>query len=105
MTISGVLAGGVSQPVTLLARTVRQHGFAPVAEATTDASGNYSFAAQAPVNSTLYEVATTDPTCANAPANVKACKARQLKSAVLYEGVKDLLTARFHRPRSRPGRR
>ncbi len=93
VTISGVLAGGVSQPVTLLARTVRQHGFAPVAEATTDASGNYSFAAQAPVNSTLYEVATTDPTCANAPANVKACKARQLKSAVLYEGVKDLLTA------------
>lgn len=40
VTISGVLAGGVSHPVTLEARTVHQHGFAPVAEAITDASGN-----------------------------------------------------------------
>jgi hypothetical protein len=76
VTISGVLAGGASQPVTLLARTVRQHGFAPVAEVSTDASGNYSFPAQSPVNSTLYEV-----------------RGAGRKSAVLYEGVKDLLTA------------
>jgi hypothetical protein len=87
VTISGVLAGGVSHPVTLEARTVHQHGFAPVAEAITDASGNYSFAAQSPVNSTLYRVIATDPSC-----DIRACKT-PLKSAVLYEGVKDVLTA------------
>jgi hypothetical protein len=94
VTISGVVAGATAgHPVTLLARTVHQHGFAPAAEATTDASGNYSFAAQTPVNSTLYRVRSADPSCANAPSDVQACKARQLKSAVLYEGVKDVLTA------------
>jgi hypothetical protein len=94
VTISGVVAGATAgHPITLLARTVHQHGFAPVAEATTDPSGNYSFAAQTPVNSTLYRVRSADPSCANAPANVHACKTRQLKSAVLYEGVKDILTA------------
>lgn len=77
VTISGVLAGATtSQPVTLLARTVHQHGFAPVAEVSTDASGNYSFPAQTPVNSTLYKV-----------------QGAGQKSAVLYEGVKDVLTA------------
>jgi hypothetical protein len=94
VTISGVVAGApASHPVTLWARTVHQHGFAPVDEATTDASGNYSFAAQSPVNSTLYWVGTSAPGCSTAPPLVKACKARQLKSAVLYEGVKDVLTA------------
>jgi hypothetical protein len=94
VAISGVLAGATtSQPVTLWARTVHQQGFAPVAEATTDVSGNYSFAAQSPVNSTLYRVSTADPGCSAAPPLVKACKARQLRSAVLYEGVKDVLTA------------
>jgi hypothetical protein len=92
-TISGVLAGATSQPVTLWARTIHQHGFAPVAEATTDTSGNYSFAAQSPVSSTLYRVSASAPGCSAAPPLVKACKARQLKSAVLYEGVKDVLTA------------
>lgn len=87
VTISGVLAGGVSHPVTLEARTVHQHGFAPVAEAITDASGNYSFPAQAPVNSTLYRVIATNPKC-----DIRVCKA-SLKSAVLYEGVRDVLTA------------
>ena len=76
VTISGVLAGGVNHAVTLEARTVHQHGFAPVAEAVTDASGSYSFPAQSPVNSTLYKV-----------------KGAGQKSAVLYEGVKDVLTA------------
>ncbi len=93
-TISGVLAGATtSQPVTLLARTVHQSGFAPVAEASTGAGGSYSFAAQSPVNSTLYRVIASAPGCSAAPPNVKACKARQLKSAVLYEGVKNVLTA------------
>ena len=77
------------KPVTLLAHTARQHGFAPVAEVTTDASGNYTFPAQSPVNSTFYEV-----------------KGAGKLSAVLYEGVKDVLTADgLCRPRSRPARR
>jgi hypothetical protein len=93
-TISGVLAGATtSQPVTLLARTVHQSGFAPVAEVSTGAGGSYTFPAQSPVNSTLYRVRAASPGCSNAPPNVKACKAAQLKSAVLYEGVKDVLTA------------
>jgi hypothetical protein len=77
VTISGVLAGATtSQPVTLLARTVHQQGFAPVAEVSTGAGGSYSFPAQSPVNSTLYKV-----------------KSGHLKSAVLYEGVKSVLSA------------
>ena len=77
VTISGVLAGTTkSQPVTLLARTVHQHGFAPIAQISTEANGSYSFPAQSPVNSTLYEVKGTGQ-----------------KSAVLYEGVKNVLTA------------
>lgn len=76
-TISGVLAGATTpQTVTLLARTVHQHGFAPIAEVSTDTSGNYSFPAQPPVNSTLYRV-----------------QGAAQKSAVLYEGVKNVLTA------------
>jgi len=53
-TISGVVAGAKNQPVTLLAR---MHGtaFAPVANATTDENGNYSFT-QAPLQDTYYEV-------------------------------------------------
>lgn len=77
VTISGVLAGATTpQTVTLLSRTVHQRGFAPIAEVSTGADGAYSFPAQAPVNSTLYRV-----------------KASGQKSAVLYEGVKDVLTA------------
>jgi hypothetical protein len=76
-TISGVLAGATTpQTVTLLARTVHQHGFAPIAEVSTGAGGAYSFPAQAPVNSTLYRV-----------------QGASQKSAVLYEGVKNVLTA------------
>ena len=93
VTITGVLTGGANWPVTLLARTARQHGFAPVAQANTDASGNYSFAAQSPVDSTFYRVDTANPSCAAAPPNVRACKAARLTSAVLYEGVKDILSA------------
>jgi hypothetical protein len=90
VTISGVLAGGVNHPVTLEARTVHQRGFAPVAQAIANASGNYSFAAQAPVDSTLYRVIAGNPGC-----DIRVCKAplSLLKSAVLYEGVKDVLTA------------
>lgn len=80
VTISGVAAGLASMPVTLLARTARQHGFAPVSEVTTNAGGEYTFPAQAPVYNTFYEVKT-------------GAKASGEKSAVLYEGVHDVLTA------------
>jgi hypothetical protein len=77
VTISGVLAGATTpQTVTLEARTIHQHGFAPVAEVSTGTSGAYSFPAQVPVNSTFYRV-----------------KGAGQKSAVLFEGVKDVLTA------------
>ena len=76
VTISGTLAPGAKMPVTLMAHTARQHGFAPVAEVTTDGSGNYTFGAQSPINSTFYEV-----------------KGAGKVSAVLYEGVKDVLSA------------
>ncbi len=92
VTISGVLAGATTpQTVTLLARTVHQHGFAPITEASTGAGGAYSFPAQTPVNSTLYQVTTADPSCYAPGPALRACKT--LKSAVLYEGVKDVLTA------------
>jgi hypothetical protein len=77
VTISGVLAGATTpQTVTLLSRTVHQRGFAPIAEVSTGAGGAYGFPAQTPVNSTLYRV-----------------QGAGQKSAVLYEGVKDVLTA------------
>ena len=92
VTISGVLAGATTpQTVTLLGRTVHQHGFAPIAEVSTGAGGAYSFPAQSPVNSTLYRVTTADPSCYAPGPALRACKA--LKSAVLYEGVKNVLTA------------
>jgi hypothetical protein len=100
VTITGVLAGpsAADRPVTLLARTDGQ-SFAPVAQATTDASGNYSFPAQSPMNSTFYRVTTANHVvCAGAAVPVRAPCAPQpagavVKSAVLYEGVKDILTA------------
>jgi hypothetical protein len=92
VTISGVAAGVVSKPVTLIARTVRQRGFAPVAEVSTNSSGEYTFPAQAPVNSTFYEVAAIEAPCAANP-HPRACRAIVNKSAALYEGVKDVLTA------------
>jgi hypothetical protein len=90
VTISGVTTVVAGQPVTLLARTVRQHGFAPVAQVNTDSGGAYTFPAQSPVNSTFYEVATATRPC-KAPRG-RVCSARADRSAVLYEGVKAVLT-------------
>jgi hypothetical protein len=73
--ISGVASAAAKMPVTLLAHTARQHGFAPVSEVTAEADGNYTFPAQSPINSTFYEV-----------------RGAGKASAVLYEGVKDVLT-------------
>jgi hypothetical protein len=92
VTISGKLEGGAaSQPVTLLARTARQSGFARIAEAATNAAGEYSFSPQSPVNSTFYKVQTSDSACR--VSSRRACRARHIASAVLYEGVADVLTA------------
>jgi hypothetical protein len=97
VTISGSLASTMADqgPVvlTLLARTVHQPGFVPVAQTLLGANGAYSFAPQSPPNSTFYQVVLADPSCRTAPPNVRACRAKQLQSAVLYEGVKDVLTA------------
>ncbi len=90
VTLSGKFASGPNEPVTLLARTRRQHGFAPIAQVSTDAEGAYSFPPQAPINSTFYRVRAGG--CRSTPHNM-TCRARRLSSAVLYEGVKDLLTA------------
>jgi hypothetical protein len=76
VTISGKLQGGADQPVTLLARGRHQHGFAHVAQTTTNGSGEYSFPAQSPINNTFYRVTSASEA-----------------SAVLYEGVKDVLSA------------
>jgi hypothetical protein len=73
VTLSGVAAGAVSQPVTLLART--GHGaFAAVAQTTTDSAGNYSFT-QTPSANTSYRVSDADDT-----------------STTLFEGVRYALT-------------
>lgn len=73
-TISGVAAEAPNQTVTLLAHT-HAGDFVPVTTTTTDPHGNYSFAAQAPTESTYYRV-TVGTT----------------HSTTLYEGVKRTLT-------------
>jgi hypothetical protein len=93
VTISGKLASAPNQPVTLLARSRRQSGFAPVAQMDTNAAGEYSFPPQAPVNSTFYRVQAAVGGCSNLPAQVRACRRGRISSAVLYEGVKDVLSA------------
>jgi hypothetical protein len=105
VTISGKLASGPNQPVTLLARTARQHAFVPVAEVSANAMGEYSFPAQSPVNSIFYRVqAVGGPPCLLPPGVVcpelanrrrvsSAVRYQRVLSAVLYEGVKDVLTA------------
>ncbi|HEU4978037.1 MAG TPA: hypothetical protein VFT42_04005 [Solirubrobacteraceae bacterium] len=75
VTLSGTVAGVSSpQPVTLMARTAGRR-FAPAAQGMTDASGGYSFT-QTPVASTFYRVV-----------------AKPKRSAVLFEGVRDVVTA------------
>jgi hypothetical protein len=73
-TIGGIAAEAPNQTVTLLAHT-HAGNFAPVASTTTDVNGNYSFAAQAPTESTYYRVSVA-----------------KTLSTTLYEGVKRTLT-------------
>jgi hypothetical protein len=74
VTISGTLAGGSKQPITLFAHG-RGGKFTRVTGAMTDGSGNYTFM-QSPHTSTFYQV-----------------QAAGHKSATLFEGVKYALTA------------
>lgn len=76
VTISGKLEGGAGQFVTLLARGRHQHGFARIAQVQANGAGEYSFPAQSPINNTFYRV-----------------RSAHEASAVLYEGVKDVLSA------------
>jgi hypothetical protein len=76
VTINGAVAGAPGAPVALLARTALQAGFTKVAEVKTDPSGDYTFPAQTPLASTFYKV-----------------QGAGKSSAVLYEGVKFVLTA------------
>ncbi len=92
VTISGKLNAGANRSLTLMAHTARQPGFVVVAQATSNSAGEYSFPAQAPANSTFYRVDAGQLVC---PPNA-ACPAIAFKlvsSTVLYEGVKDVLTA------------
>lgn len=78
VTISGVLDNtALNTPVTLWARNAFQTQFTPVADTTTGANGNYSFAPQMPGYNTVYQVRTT----------LKPAR----HSAVLFEGVQDVL--------------
>jgi hypothetical protein len=75
VVISGTAVGSTNEAVTLLART-RGNAFAEVAKVATDADGDYTFPAQSPSQSTFYRV-----------------KSAQADSAVLFEGVRSLITA------------
>jgi phage protein U len=77
VTISGKLALGGNRSLTLMAHTARQPGFTPVAQTTSNSSGEYSFPAQSPANSAFYRVDAGQVVC----------------PSVLYEGVKDMLIA------------
>ncbi|HUA47848.1 MAG TPA: hypothetical protein VMA77_21595 [Solirubrobacteraceae bacterium] len=79
VTISGVLANApASTPVTLWARDAYQSQLTPVADTTTGSGGSYTFAPQTPTYNTVYQVRTT--------------LAPHRHSAVLFEGIQDVLT-------------
>jgi hypothetical protein len=75
MTLSGVLKGGANQKVILLSHPRGSLPFTKVGEASTNGNGEYSFLEQPPQN-TSYRVTGAS-----------------LSSAVLFEGVKYVLTA------------
>lgn len=94
VTISGKLAPGLARSLTLMAHTAHQPGFAPVAQTTSNAAGEYSFPAQTLINSTFYRVDAGQGVDMCPPdALCPAIALKPVSSAVLYEGVKDVLTA------------
>jgi len=96
-TISGTLynAGtttpAAGEPVTLMARTAGTSQFVAVADATTGTEGTYSFSpAEAPMHNTLYYVRITDMA--------------GRRSALLWEGVRQAVTAMPNTNSSTTGR-
>lgn len=85
-TISGVLgqvgnaaAGDAGVPVTLMSRTAGTHAWTAVANTTTGGDGSYQFPVQTDVHNTWYVVrVTTDA---------------KRHSAVVFEGVRDVVSA------------
>jgi hypothetical protein len=75
-TIHGTIATGPGTTLTLLAHGRRQHDFLPIATTVSTTGGAYTFAAQTPLANTIYRVTGAGKS-----------------SAVLFEGVKYLLTA------------
>jgi hypothetical protein len=75
VTLSGILANGANQKVTLSSHPRGQSAFTKVTEATTSSSGEYTFT-QTPLQNTSYRVSGAG-----------------INSAVLFEGVKSVLTA------------
>lgn len=67
--------------LTLMSRTVHQDTFSPVIQVKSDGSGTYTFPVQLPVDSTFYQVQGTG-----------------LLSAVLFQGVNDVLNATMTPP-------
>jgi hypothetical protein len=86
-TISGTLTGpgGQSQQVTLYARIAGQR-YTPIAQTMTNTEGAYSFGPESPSNSTFYRVRSAGE-----------------RSAVLYEGVRYLLTAQVSQTQVQAG--
>jgi hypothetical protein len=76
--ISGVLGNAPDTPVTLWARNAYQSQFTPVADTTSGSDGSYTFPPQTPSYNTVYQVRTT--------------LAPRRHTAVLFEGVQDVLT-------------
>jgi hypothetical protein len=74
-TISGLAKEAPNTTVELLARSAKQFGFTKLDEVKTDATGHYTFPAQAPAVNTFYRV-----------------EGAGKSSAVLFEGVKYVLT-------------
>jgi hypothetical protein len=74
--ITGTLASGANTTVTLTARTRTQTAYTAVATTTTNATGEYTFANQTPLQNTAYRVTGAGKT-----------------SATLFEGVKYAITA------------
>ncbi len=92
VTISGKLAVGGSRSLALQAHTAGSPGFVTVAQTVANSLGEYTFPMQSPVNSTFYRVQAGQFVC---PPNAMcpAIAFRPISSAVLYEGVHDLIGA------------
>jgi hypothetical protein len=82
VTISGAYTAGEGVKLTLMAKPRPLKKFIEVATTTTGAGGAYTFAAQTPLQNTIYKVVAAG-----------AGPAAKRNSAALFEGVKYLLTA------------